>query len=78
MARLKPEIRRRVIVDAAVELSKSQESVHTWTREDVAQSCKIDTSVETVKHYFPAIDDLRKEAGEHPDTKSCVNVFREK
>ena len=78
MPRLDPSIRRKVIVDAAVKLSVKSESVHTWTREDVAKACTVETSVETVKHYFPAVDDLRKEAGRHPDTESCVNMFDEK
>ena len=78
MPRLSPDIRRKVIVDAAVKLSNTQQSVHTWTREDVAKSCAVETSVETVKHYFPAVDDLRKEAGKQVDTKSCVNLFDEK
>ena len=77
MPRLTPEIRRKVIVDAAVKLSVEQKSIHAWTREDVAKACAVETSVETIKHYFPAVDDLRKEAGKAPGTESCVNVFTE-
>ncbi len=78
MARLTPEIRRKVIVDSAVKLSVKHNNVHTWTRQEVADGCSIETSVETVKHYFPRVDDLRKEAGRHETTKSCVNMLPEK
>ena len=78
MARLTPEIRRRVIVDSAVRLSVKHQNIHTWTREDVARNCSIETSVETVKHYFPRVDDLRKAAGQHEATKSCVNMLADK
>lgn len=78
MARLTPEIRRKVIIDAAAKLSIAQQNVHNWTRQDVADNCVIETSVETVKHYFPAIDDLRREVTKRPDTASCVNYLSEK
>lgn len=78
MPRLSPENRRRVIVNAAVELSVKNQNIHNWTREDVAGACSVETSAETVKHYFPAIDDLRKEAAKDKRTKSCVNVFDRK
>ena len=76
MPRLTPKIRRKVIIDAAVKLSVEKSNVHAWTREDVAKACEIETSVETIKHYFPAVDDLRKEAGNDPATESCVNMFK--
>lgn len=78
MPRLSRENRRKVIVKAAVDLSVEQQNIHNWTREDVASKCSVETSAETVKHYFPAIDDLRKEAGNDPATKSCVNLFDKK
>lgn len=78
MPRLTPEIRRKVIIDAAVNVSVEQKSIHNWTREDVAKACAVKTSVETIKHYFPVVDDLRKEAGEAPGTESCVNMFKQK
>ena len=57
--RMTPEERRGVIVQAALKTSEKN-GLSAWTRQDVAEVCAVATSAETVKHYFPIQDDLRK------------------
>ena len=78
MPRLNPDLRKKIILDAAVTLTRATGSVHAWTRQEVAEACVIGTSIETVKHYYPSIDDLRKEAGKQSGTEGCVNLFVKK
>lgn len=77
MARLSPELRRKVIFNAALKVTKRQQSVHGWTRQDVAEACTIETSAETVKHYFPNHEELRIKVGDHPEARSCLNEYRD-
>lgn len=50
--RLKPEERRSVIINAAVDVAKSSH-LSKVTHATVAEKCVVSTSVATVKKYFP-------------------------
>lgn len=51
--RLTPDERRKVILDAAIELTKQNDGdVLSWTREDLAKACAVPTAVDTIKHYY--------------------------
>lgn len=55
--RLTPDERRAVILRAAVKLTRDNGgSVLAWSRADVAQACEVQTSEDTVKHYFTQPD----------------------
>ncbi len=76
MKRLPPDERKGLIVESAVELSKAR-GLCNWTRQDVANGCTVTTSPETVKHYFPAQDDLRKAVLLHPNCTKRLKLQAE-
>jgi len=57
--RMDPDDRRKVILRAAVALTRDAGCVDSWSRADVAQACNPPTSLETVKHYF-TMPELRR------------------
>ena len=57
--RMNPDDRRKVILRAAVALTRAAGCVDSWSRADVAQACSPPTSHETVKHYF-TMPELRR------------------
>lgn len=59
--RLDPEVRRKIVLNAAVKLAR-ENRVEGFTQQDVADACEVETTRETVKRYFPTIADLRKAA----------------
>lgn len=76
MKRLPPDERKGIIVDSAVKLSEAR-GLCNWTRQDVAKGCEINTSPETVKHYFPAQDDLRRAVLAHPQCTERLKLQAE-
>lgn len=69
--RLTPEQRKTLIINAAVKVSNDV-GLFTWTRKQVAAACTLPTDFETVKHYFPKNDELRKIVAEHDDASAIV------
>ena len=62
--RLDPDMRRKVIVDAATKLGK-EGGFWAITLRDVAEACEVPTSMATVRHHFPLMDSLRIAVAEH-------------
>lgn len=59
--RLTPEDRRDVIIDAAARLIRTGTDPLALTRARVAGACRVETSPDTVKHYF-TMEELRAAA----------------
>ena len=57
--RLEPEVRRAVIITAAITLA-NEHGLAAVTHDAVARSCSFKTTGRTVKHYFPRISELWK------------------
>lgn len=66
--RLSPDDRRTVIITAARRLA-DQVGAAALTHGDVAARCTIQTSVKTVKHYFPTRADLARSVTEPKEPK---------
>lgn len=59
-ARLTPDERRAVIIDAGVDMAqRNGGDLLTLTLSGVADACRIPTSVRTVKYHFGTIRGLR-------------------
>lgn len=67
MARLNPDNRKVVILNAAVQIAK-RDGLHNVRIDTVANACAIETSPYTVKHHFPTRDDLWRAAITHDDS----------
>ena len=59
--RLTPDIRKALIIGAAVDLSLKH-GLSNWTRRQLADACSVQTSEETIKHYFKTMDEIRRQA----------------
>ena len=56
--RLKPEERKKVIIDGAIDAFK-EHGLLGLTHERVAEKCSPETAPGTVRHYFARKEDLR-------------------
>ena len=65
MKRMKPDERRKVILEAALKLSKER-GLCGWQRSDLAATCSPPTSFDTTKHYFRDMTKLREAVAAHP------------
>lgn len=56
--RLDPNIRRNVIIAAAIKRVLTNEEIITFSDESVVELCEVKTSVATLRRYFPRRQDL--------------------
>lgn len=73
MARLNPDHRKVVILNAAVEIAK-RDGLHNVRNDTVASACAIETSSYTVKHHYPTRDDLWRAAIEHDKSGALASA----
>jgi hypothetical protein len=65
---MSPEGRREVIIKAAIALTREADGcLDSWSRQDVANKCVPQTSLETVKRYYLM-----------PDLRAAVRVLLDK
>lgn len=61
--RLTPDERRRVIINGMVEAVKHHDTIFP-SRDEIAAQCAVATSTDTIRRYFPVMEDLRNAACE--------------
>lgn len=63
--RFAPEVRRVMIIETALKLSR-EKGLFGWNRNDVVHASNVPTSRDTTKRYFMVLDDLRIAVCAHP------------
>ena len=71
--RLTPKERKQIILDAATRLS-NELGLHNWTQQRVADECRVQTSLDTIKKYFGTTDNLRRAVLKHKDCSDMVRL----
>ena len=65
--RMPAEQRRRIIVNAIVSVAKKRGSIAGLSSTDVASACAYPTSPQTVRYYFPRVEDMQLEVLSHDE-----------